>query len=276
MLPNIVKNHLVPIVLLGVEYDKIENITAENLLDSIGFIFDGIVQKDIWAKFNDLKQEIASVLANWQNSSIKKWSKILTRRYQLSSEEKYLYTPERTLLLLCRNYSPNLQKLPLEVIKLICSFLPVTMRGCWRFGVQIYTTGKWSWESKYVYLLLDPSTFEFEYASRRESTNWSYEGMRKTKATGTWEVDSQKTEIIAHLKKLIYSKKDSYADPEDEGTVQEIQEDVRVTLQKDLENGIKVRVPPIGEKSNETELPELSLWHLEEIRRGKKELRINC
>jgi len=257
---------------LALNSKKKDHNTIEGLLTTHPNIFgDELVKSSEWQNYKNLKHTVASVLSAWEQSSLLNWKRIIIRKYQLSTETKYLYTRERILFLFCRNHSPLLQKIPLEIIKLICSYLPITLHGCHRFGFQTYSTGKWSWDCDYHYLVLDPDTHTFEYVYQNEGANWSYLGMKQTKKFGKWKINSvnmqqNSVKVKFHDVECIISARSEF-----QGNIEQKPPSKsyvkKATITKDPQNGgIKVILNEIS-----IELPELSNWHFKRILAGNHE-----
>jgi len=81
-----------PIAILGVEFHSLQPNTTAFLLKQHS-IFEGVVPKEEWNKFSNLRTEIATVLIGWELTSISTWASMITRKYQLSSEKNICMRP---------------------------------------------------------------------------------------------------------------------------------------------------------------------------------------
>eukprot|EP01124_Arcella_intermedia_P013052 TRINITY_DN1944_c0_g2_i2.p1 TRINITY_DN1944_c0_g2~~TRINITY_DN1944_c0_g2_i2.p1 ORF type:complete len:621 (+),score=104.52 TRINITY_DN1944_c0_g2_i2:254-1864(+) len=148
----------------------------------------------IWESLPNLKNEVLSYLENLEQRSQHAFRIRAIREYQLSKEPKYWYSYERIYFLLCCNHSKGLSSLPLDVIHLICSFLPKSLYGCLNFGYQRREKDRYKniqFKRKYLSLHPENNTFELVTLDKKEST------------TGLWKVvtsDGRPTILFTQVK----------------------------------------------------------------------------
>jgi len=166
---------------LVLKFEDIMHNSMNDIVEKHGDIFEGIVKSEEWEPFDDIRQNIAEILSDWEHESIVRWKRILKRRHQFSSERKWNYTSERISLLMCHNYCQFLQTLPKEIIFHICSFLPISLSGCLIFGKQSFVLNS---HRKTVYLVLNPDDQTFNYYYLYSSGDVS----SKFGCLGTWKL----------------------------------------------------------------------------------------
>lgn len=142
-----------------------------------------------------LREGIINIMLTWEEQSQKAWAHRIVKQHSLSKEKKHFHTNERIMCLLAHKYSQNgFKSIPLDVIKEICKYLPVTLYG----GLVFSTIEQWKWESSGVCLILSPCDSKFTLYNRSVSLPaiFCYQGKYEMQGDGNLVLRCETQEVI--------------------------------------------------------------------------------
>lgn len=183
----------------------------------------------------NFQERLLKVFVEWEIESQQRWKLRDHRQIELQHEEKVFWNHDRLLLLWAT------KGWPMEIRKLVCKHLPVTLYGGRFFGKQSFSHLKWGSDCKARFLVLNSKKKTFDLTVRSETTNWNYGGLHGSKRTGDFEMTSNGG-LLLHVNKSRKLSKIDYNQPIEETPIPEEEGiTIHAEMKPDRRNGgIKV------------------------------------